>query len=121
MKTMRIFLLFAAMTALPALATTPDIEIQYLLDAVGDSSCTFNRNGKEHSADEARDHLAMKYRRAGSRRIKTAESFIKYLASESSWTGKPYSIECDGASVPSRDWLTDRLTTFRATSAEPGA
>ncbi|MBT8444776.1 MAG: DUF5329 domain-containing protein [Gammaproteobacteria bacterium] len=105
------------MTALPVLATTPDVEIKYLLDVVGDSGCTFNRNGKEHTADEARDHLAMKYRRAGSR-IKTAESFIKYLASESSWTGKPYMIECNGASIPSRDWLTDRLTTYRTTAAE---
>jgi len=117
MKKIRISLLFFAMTALPVLAATPDVEIQYLLDVVGDSGCTFNRNGKEHTADEARDHLAMKYRRAGSR-IKTAESFINYLASESSWTGKPYFIECDGASVPSRDWLTDRLTTYRTTASD---
>ena len=117
MKTIRIIFLFVAMTALPVLAATPDDEIQHLLDMVGDSGCTFNRNGKEHTADEARDHLAMKYRRAGSR-IKTAESFIKYLASESSWTGKPYFIECDGASVPSRDWLTDRLTTYRTTASD---
>ena len=118
MKSLRIFLL-AALMSLPAMAATPDAEIQHLLDVVGDSGCSFNRNGKDHSADEARDHLAMKYRRAGSR-IKTAEAFIKHLASESSWTGRPYIIECDGNSVPSREWLTEQLMSYRTTSGEQG-
>lgn len=108
-------------------ATTPayadpaaaDREILHLLDEVGSSGCIFHRNGKDHDPDEARDHLAMKLRRAG-KRIKTADDFIKYLATESSWTGKPYSIRCDDEATPSADWLNARLDAFRSASGEPG-
>ena len=117
MKFRRIILVSLLLATSAASAATPDEEIRYLLDVIGHSECTFNRNGKNHTADEARDHLAMKYRRAGSR-IKTAEAFIKYLASESSWTGKPYTIDCDGRPVPSRDWLTERLGDYRSTTAD---
>jgi len=109
--------LLAVILTAPALAATPDQEIHFLLTAVGDSGCGFTRNGKRHSAAEAEAHLAMKYDRAGSR-IKTAEAFIDRLASESSWTGKPYLIQCDAESVPSRDWLTERLVHFRAVAHE---
>jgi len=105
------------MLTLSAWAAGANPEIQYLLTTVGDSNCTFTRNGKDHSAVEARDHLAMKYRRAGSR-VKTAEAFIEHLASESSWTGKPYLIQCGEESVPSRNWLTERLDRFRTISRE---
>ena len=79
---------------------------------MGDSDCTFTRNGTKHSAEDAEAHLTMKYERYSSR-IKTAESFIDRLASESSWTGKPYLIQCADATVPSRQWLTERLQSYR--------
>lgn len=107
--------LLAVVLTAPVLAATPAEEIHYLLAAVGDSDCEFTRNGKQHSAAEAEAHLTMKFDRAGSR-IKTAEAFIDRLASESSWSGKPYLIQCDGVSTPSRDWLTDRLEKFRTTT-----
>lgn len=115
-----IILTVTVFLTLPVLGAGSDQEIQYLLNTVGDSGCTFTRNGTDHSADEAKDHLAMKYRRAGSR-IKTAEAFIKHLATKSSWTGKPYLIQCDGESVPSRDWLTERLDSYRTTSGNEQA
>lgn len=109
--------LLAVVLTAPALATAPDQEIHYLLAAIGDSGCAFTRNGKRHTADEAEAHLAMKYDRAGSR-IKTAEAFIDRLASESSWTGKPYLIQCGEESVHSRDWMTERLERYRAVAHE---
>lgn len=116
MRRISLVLALAVALATPVFAGGSNPEIQYLLDVVGDSDCIFTRNGKDHSAAEARDHLAMKYRRAGSR-VRTAEAFIERLASESSWTGKPYLINCDGESLPSRDWLTRRLSHYRGGDA----
>lgn len=110
-----ILLLLAASTAVQA--EDREQEIRYLLDSVGGSDCTFTRNGTEHDAVEAKAHLAMKYSRAGSR-VKTAEQFVDRLASESSWTGKPYVITCAGTSRPSRDWLMERLDRYRAREGE---
>lgn len=120
MRTGAIISLFAVVLTAPALATAPDQEIRYLLTTVGDSGCTFTRNGKQHTASEAEAHLAMKYDRAGSR-IKSAEAFIDRLASESSWTGKPYTIQCGEVPVHSRDWLTERLERYRAVAHEDDA
>ena len=89
-------------------------EIEALLQGVGRSDCTFIRNGAEHSAQDAEAHLRMKYRR-GKRYVKTAEDFISRIASKSSWTGKPYQVEC-AAHAPqnTENWLTDRLVALRA-------
>jgi len=53
---------------------------------------TFIRNGSEHTAIEAADHLKMKLGKAGDK-IKTAEDFIEKIASVSSITGEPYKIK----------------------------
>ena len=110
----RLFLLTLLLAvALPALAAEPDAEIEYLLESIGSSDCTFIRNGTRHSAEKAVDHLRMKYNRTR-RYIKDADTFIDKLASESSWTGKPYTIECPGEpSEPSRAWLTTKLQAYR--------
>jgi len=88
-------------------------EIDYLLTTVGSSDCVFIRNGKRHDAQDAEDHLRMKYRR-GKRYAPTTEAFIERLASKSSMSKKLYQIECPGTEpVPSGDWLSQRLTEFR--------
>ena len=74
-------------------ADRADAEIEQILAAVGRSGCTFVRNGTPHSAPDAEDHLRMKFRK-GARYVKTAEDFIDRLASASSWTGKPYRVQC---------------------------
>ncbi len=43
----------------------------------------------------------------------SAEQFIDRLASESSWTGKPYTITCEGVVYPSGDWLHQALQEYR--------
>lgn len=55
------------------------------------NNAIFIRNGSEHSAREASEHLQMKREKAG-KRITTANDFIERVASASSLTGKPYQI-----------------------------
>lgn len=100
---------------MPALvaADVTETEVEYLVSAIGESNCTFIRNGKRHSAEDAEDHLRMKYRR-GKRYAPTAEKFIERLASASSMSKKSYYIECEGQeAVPSGDWLMARLNDYR--------
>lgn len=89
-------------------------EINYLLEGIEKSSCTFHRNGSEHSGLEAADHLRMKYQRVGSR-INSSEKFIDLLATKSSWTGSIYQMECEeGRLQPSAAWLYQMLNGKRA-------
>jgi hypothetical protein len=39
-------------------------EIHYLLTSIGSSNCAFIRNGDSHSAEDAEEHLRMKYKLA---------------------------------------------------------
>jgi len=89
-----------------------DAEIDFLIEQVATSDCTFIRNGREHDAEAASDHLQMK-RRRGSRYFDTAEEFIERIASRSSWTGKPYRIRCGDDEVVAERWFTDRLADYR--------
>lgn len=97
----------------PVSANPADQEVEYLLRFVADSGCTFVRNGSEHSSADAADHLRMKYTR-GRRYADSAEEFIDNLATESSWTGRPYQVVCDGVAAPSGVWLHQALSDYRA-------
>ena len=114
---MRLPALVAALgLLLPAtvFAADTEAEIEHLITSVGESGCTFVRNGSRHDAENAESHLRMKYRR-GKRYATTAELFIERLASKSSMSGRLYTIECpDSEAVPSGEWLTARLQEFRA-------
>jgi len=97
-----------------AMADSAQEEIDYLLDTVGHSGCTFVRNGTEHSASEAEAHLRLKYRK-GAKYAKTADDFIARLATQSSWTRQAYVIACpDVPREPSGAWLSKRLADYRA-------
>jgi hypothetical protein len=119
---MRALALVAALALLsPAavFANDTDVEIEHLITTVGESGCTFIRNGSRHDAEHAASHMRLKYRR-GKRYATTAELFIERLASKSSFSGKPYAIECPGSeAVPSGEWLTARLQEFRAQASIP--
>lgn len=108
-------LLFLALSGLtiPALAADVESEVQYLIQAVAESGCTFNRNGTDHDSADAADHMRLKYSR-GSRYVNSAEQFIDRLASESSWSGKAYTITCEGVTEPSSEWLHRALREHRA-------
>jgi len=90
-------------------------EIDYLLGFVEKSGCIFVRNGTEHDAADAADHLRLKYSR-GSRYVNSAEQFIDRLASESSWSGTPYTVRCDGRTETAGAWLHRALADYRETA-----
>lgn len=93
-------------------------EIETLLQELNRSDCLFIRSGKKYTGVEAKKHLSGKYDYARDK-IKSAESFIENIASESYFTGKAYLVECPGAGqVESRIWLTEKLTSYRNKSAK---
>lgn len=101
--------------ASPALADRVDAEIEHLLDFVASSGCIFHRNGGDHDAADAADHLRLKLRRGG-RYADTAENFIDRLASSSSWSGELYTVTCDDSTEPSGAWLHRELRSYRENS-----
>ena len=104
---------FLAFSAFAWADESTDREIDHLLETVAGSGCIFIRNGKEHGAEAARDHLALK-RRKGKRYYSNTEEFIDRLASSSSWSGKPYRIRCGADEVLAATWFIDTLTAYRA-------
>jgi len=97
----------------PAQAVTPAEEIEYLIDTVRHSACTFIRNGMEYDGAKAADHIAAKYDYYKSD-IKTAEDFIDRAATKSALSGKPYLMRCgDGPTVAAADWLRAVLKSYR--------
>jgi len=84
-------------------------KIVYLLNVIGASKLVFIRNGVEYTGEEARRHLLHKLDSAGDR-IRTAEDFINYIASESSESGITYYVQfADGTRVEAGIWLRDQL------------
>jgi len=113
-----ISILFAAVMMLgnataQADASNMDAEIDFLLDTVVTSNCVFIRNGSEYKSEAARDHLQMK-RERGKRYFDNAEEFIEKIASQSSWTGKDYFIQCgDEPTQTANSWFTALLQKYR--------
>lgn len=107
------FLMLAGPVVASENASAMDAEIDRLLAEVRSSDCVFLRNGDEHDAGAAAEHLAMK-RRRGSRYFDSSEEFIERIASKSSWSGKPYRIRCGGNTVTAATWFAARLAGIRA-------
>lgn len=101
-----------ALTASLYSVADTETEIEYLLDFVSGSGCMFERNGTEHEAADAADHLRLKYSR-GKRYVNSAEQFIDRLASESSWSGRKYTVTCGDTTELSGDWLHRALDEHR--------
>ena len=93
-------------------ADSTEREVRLLIDAIATSHCNFNRNGHQHTAEEAAAHLELKYARAG-KHIDSADEFITQLASSSSLTGKPYLMSCKGGTLPAEDWMIEALEQIR--------
>ena len=113
MRALPLLAVVGLLVAAPAPASQASGEIEFLLNAVGTSGCTFIRNGKSHSAEAAEAHLRMKYRR-GKRHATSTEAFIERLASASSMTRKPYYVRCDSPeAMTSETWFKARLAEYR--------
>lgn len=121
--TIRVLTLFVLLSAIPfTVAQTPpppprvQTEIEYLLQYIATSGCSFYRNGSWYDGANARAHLRTKYDYlAGRQLIGTAEDFIDKAATKSSLSGKPYKIRCgDSMEVESGWWLRKALEQYRA-------
>lgn len=122
MTTIRLRDVLAALALLgmsTAASAEPDeparTEIAHLLKYLETSGCQFQRNGSWHAPTRAASHLNQKYEYLLKKdRVASAEQFIERAATESSSSGKPYSVKCgDAAAVPSADWLRAELQRFR--------
>ena len=108
-----IALLLAPLAASAKLDAVGYEEVGYLLSYIEKSNSRFIRSGTEYGAKEAADHLRMKLQRAGSR-VKTADDFIKGIATKSYLLGTPYLIKtADGKTFPTGPWLTEALARHR--------
>jgi Family of unknown function (DUF5329) len=96
-------------------STNVQIEVNFLLGYVEGSGCQFNRNGTWHDSKTAQAHLRDKYNYLVARNlINTTEDFIERAATESSFSGQPYKVRCNGGvTVTSKQWLRDELERFR--------
>ena len=91
-------------------------KIEALIDHVRqlDGKAVFIRNGDEHSAKDAAEHMARKRKSAGDD-VKTAKAFIAECASKSSLSGKPYQIRFkDGKTVTAEAYLTEQLSKLES-------
>src|SRR5215510_10981387 len=87
--------------SLATMAKEPDAaakqEIDHLMKHLAASGCQFNRNGTWYDASKAVSHLQDKYEYLlKHNQVSSAEDFVAKAASESSASGKPYFVKCDG-------------------------
>ena len=94
-----------------AYALSEEEKITMLIESVRDTpkGTHFIRNGEAHDVADAVSHLRLKYSKAKSR-VKTAEGFIKHVASGSSVSGKEYLIRYpDGKTVTATAFFMEKL------------
>ena len=121
MKSLLASLLLALPLAVSAQPVTPPIsartqaEIDHLFNYIAKSDCKFNRNGAWHDMVTARSHVNTKYEYLVERgMIDSTEAFIDKAASQSSFSGKDYLVQCAGSeAIPSANWLKAELNRFR--------
>ena len=93
--------------------TREQSRIDFLIHEVETSSgVKFIRNGVEYVGTAAAAHLRLKLGSAGER-VKTAEEFVKYCASESSITHQRYKIRtADGGTMDAASYFAAELRKF---------
>ena len=104
-----------AQPVVPPVPARSQVEIDHLFNFIARSTCQFNRNGGWHDMVAAKAHVSSKYEYLKERgQISSAETFIENAAARSSFSGKDYLVQCQGAgSVPSATWLRSELARFR--------
>jgi hypothetical protein len=107
-------LLFLSLVALVlARDAREQARIDFLIRTVETSKgIVFIRNGSEHDGGAAAKHLRMKLGYAGER-VRTAEDFVKFCASESSLTHQKYTVKlADGKIIDAAEYFAARLREF---------
>lgn len=90
-----------------------EFEIKHLMKFIEQSDCMYVRNGEEHTAKDALEHIKKKYDYFLDD-IKTAEDFIRLSASKSTISGKPYTVKCkEQPTITSEEWLMQELIRMR--------
>ncbi|MFK3649719.1 DUF5329 family protein [Lysobacter enzymogenes] len=111
-------LLAAALGAPARAAPSPQAEreTEQLIQALARSGCRFERNGSWYDAAQAQQHLRKKLAYLRKRGLAdTAELFIERAGSESSFSGRPYQVQCGrAAATTSAAWLQAKLVQLRA-------
>jgi len=110
-----IFALLSAFCNAEELSSSTKQEIEHLFIHLESSGCQFNRNGSWYNASEASSHIRKKYDYlVGKGLLNTSESFIEKAATESSMSGKPYQVKCEGEPVVlSSVWFNNELKAYR--------
>ena len=116
-----IFLIFtlAVFTSAATAGIRPETkkEIDHLIQYLGKSGCSFNRNDTWFTAKEAVGHITTKYNYLLKRNlVSSAEQFIDRAASQSSFSGKSYQVKCGNAIMPSKTWFYQELERFRGSN-----
>lgn len=108
-----VLMILLSMSDIYSQKQSEDVRIRHLINYVsGLENAVFIRNGTEHEAKEAAEHLEMKWQNAG-RRVRTAEQFIDRVATKSFLTGNIYYIIMpDGKRRPSSEVLYEALRLF---------
>ena len=90
-------------------------KIDYLIASIETlKDAQFVRNDTSYNAKAAADHLRLKLRVAGSH-VRSADDFIRYCASASSVSGKPYLIRfADGREVAAERFLRQKLKEYES-------
>src|SRR5208283_3174067 len=112
-------------TALPGdISRAANQEIQHLLGYIEGCGCQFCRNGTWYQDSKVvRQHVELKYGYFMKRgQINSTEDFIKWSASKSEMSGKPYLVKC-GQGSPSllAQWLSDELERYRKKEGDTDA
>jgi len=91
------------------------VRIDRLIDTVANQQgAKFVRNGTVYAAADAARFMRGKLGSMGAR-VTTASEFIEQIASRSSTTGKPYTIQfADGRTLPAGEFLKEELRRMDA-------
>lgn len=109
------FAIAALMLCAPALAASPQAEIEHLLGFIAASPCSFIRNGAAYDGTAAVAHIKDKYDYYRED-IHSAEDFIALAATKSALSGKPYLVTCGATTEPAADWIGRELGAYRRNS-----
>ena len=102
--------------AAPSVEEFATTETLALIKLIESSDAVFIRNGSDHTAKEAADHLRSKIVR-NSKKL-TTEEFVTKIASRSSQTGDVYKMRvASGEVMTSEEWLRAELKKMREARA----
>jgi hypothetical protein len=117
MKFGRLWLVLVLAASLPFSLWARDgreqARIDFLIHGVETATnVKFVRNGTEYDGAAGAKHLRLKLSYAGAR-VKTAEDFVKYCATESSFTHEKYKIRAaDGTMMDSAAYFQAKLREY---------